>query len=228
MLSGSIEVISPRPLTILFSVHCFQYRKYNVGNPVFHLIYGVCARQGFEVAYPFLTILLSIFVRILPVRISPIPIMKRQTRDKTVWKSIIWFARGIFQSWINSYPLYREGLSLWHLFFLGSSISGTPNQATFRRKKKLKREDFKKVQNNFYSLRAGKIISCIKALEPESEPTARALEILKRWDRNMDAESGETAVYELFLTALMRNLGTYCGDVSGWSFERSCKADGKR
>jgi penicillin amidase len=75
-----------------------------------------------------------------------------------------------------------------------------------REKEKLDRDDFQRIQNDQYSLRAERIISFIRDLEPESEPAAQALEILKKWDRNVNVESGEAALYELFLTSLISNL----------------------
>lgn len=73
-------------------------------------------------------------------------------------------------------------------------------------KEKLDIEDFKRIQNDHQSLRAENILSFIQDFQPESKPAAQALRVLKEWDRNVSAESGEAALYELFLTALIENL----------------------
>ncbi len=79
-------------------------------------------------------------------------------------------------------------------------------KARLEEKEKLDMEDFQRIQNDHYSLRAEKIISFIRDFKPESEKSAQALEIIKKWDQVVSAQSGEAAVYELFLTALIRNL----------------------
>jgi len=73
-------------------------------------------------------------------------------------------------------------------------------------KEKLSVADYKRIQNDCYSMRAESIISFIKDFKTEDKSSAQAADIIKKWDRNVTAESGEAAVYELFLTALIRNL----------------------
>jgi len=73
-------------------------------------------------------------------------------------------------------------------------------------KEKLDTEDFKRIQSDFYSLRAGNIISALKDFKARDKTAAQALKVIKRWDQKVTAQSRGAAVYELFLISLIKNI----------------------
>jgi len=75
-----------------------------------------------------------------------------------------------------------------------------------REKPKLSLEDFQRIQCDYHSLQAEKLIAQMENLNPKKEEARWALEVLRNWDFKVTAESRGAAIYELFLTELIRNL----------------------
>ncbi|MFO7865605.1 MAG: penicillin acylase family protein [Candidatus Aminicenantes bacterium] len=69
----------------------------------------------------------------------------------------------------------------------------------------LSEADFKKIQNDVYSLRAETLIFQIRNLRPRSEAGRWALQTMLDWDKDVNADSLGAAVYEVFITKIIEN-----------------------
>lgn len=74
------------------------------------------------------------------------------------------------------------------------------------KKSKLSPEDFQRIQMDYHSLQAEKLISQMDALNPKKEEARWALEALRNWDFKVIGKSREAAIFEIFLTELIKNL----------------------
>jgi penicillin amidase len=67
-------------------------------------------------------------------------------------------------------------------------------------------EDCRRIQLDVYSLQSEKILPKLFTYSFQDEKAAAALEILKKWDRQVRADSRGAAVYEVFLNQWVRTL----------------------
>ena len=71
---------------------------------------------------------------------------------------------------------------------------------------KLSLTDLRGIHADRHSLQAEKLIPLMDGLSPENREARWALGELRRWDREVTADSRAAAVYEIFLAELIRNL----------------------
>jgi len=67
-------------------------------------------------------------------------------------------------------------------------------------------EDFRSIQLDVYSLQAEKLLPKLFAYSFQNEKATAAVKILKKWDRQVRADSQGAAVYEVFLNQWVRTL----------------------
>ena len=71
-------------------------------------------------------------------------------------------------------------------------------QAVLRRDRQHSVDDSRRLQSDHRSLQAARIVPLLAGLEPADRRTARAIRLLRRWDRRLDPDSAAAALFEVW------------------------------
>ena len=71
-------------------------------------------------------------------------------------------------------------------------------QAVLRRQRDGSVADSRRLQVDHRSLQAARIVPLLAGLEPRNRRTARAIRLLRRWDRDLSPDSGAAALFEIW------------------------------
>ena len=77
-------------------------------------------------------------------------------------------------------------------------------------------DDFARFQHDTYSAQAERFVRHLLAVEPQSEPERRALDLLKQWDSRLEPDSVAASLYQVSrLRALHLLFDPHLGDLAG-------------